>query len=70
MGNPSNEQRAASKVKMSGSEKMKANRNTSNRRAKQPQINVQKSVLHVRISYFFLVIRFIDFVAVLTAFAV
>ena len=53
MGNHSGQQRAASKVKISGSEKMKANRNTSNRRAKQPQINVQKSVLHVQICYFF-----------------
>ena len=61
---------AASKVKISGSEKMKANRNTSNRRAKQPQINVQKSVLHVQICYFVGVIRFTDFVAALIAFAV
>ena len=54
MGNPSDQQRATSKVKMSDSEKMKANRNTSNRRAKQPQMNVQKkSVLHVQISFFF-----------------
>ena len=44
MGNPSDQQRAAREVKMSGSEKMKANRNTRKRRAKQPQINVQKSV--------------------------
>ena len=44
MRNASGQQRAASKVKMSSSEKMKANRNTSNRRAKQPQINVQKKV--------------------------
>ena len=49
MGNPSGQQRAASRVKMSGSEKMKANRNTGNRRAKEPQINVQKNVLHVQI---------------------
>ena len=43
---------AASKVKMSGSEKMKANRNTSNRRAKQPQINVQKSVARANLLLF------------------
>ena len=53
MGNPSNQQRAASKVKMSGSKKMKANRNIRNRSAKQPQINVQKSVLHVQTCYNF-----------------
>ena len=70
MGNPSDQQRAASKVKISGSEKMKANRNTSNRRAKRPQINVQKKCVARANLLLFLVIRFIDFVAVLIALVV
>ena len=70
MGNPSGQQRAASKVKMSGSEK-----NESEQEHKQPSCKTtankctKKCVSRANL-LLFLVIRFIDFVAVLIAFAV
>ena len=58
---------AGTKVKISGSEEKKANRNTYDI-SKQRQRNVQKSVLHVQSCFFFLIRLF--FFALLVAVAV